>query len=468
MTRRSSLIALLALAGCGPELASTPSTGPVAVQQAQPMTLSPEQLAHSVRLRTLLGFANDPRTLETLQLRPADLRALWSPDAETFDLVLTPAELERLQNRQRLQNVAREVVRRASAASPEFYAGASIDLARDGEARLTVRFAGTVDPDLQSRLTRVMPAELQPRLDVLEVHHSLRYLRRVQTMLTGELEGITSDELRITSSEIDERANQVVLYVTGDVEAVQKFVLREGFDDAVRVESLGDGREVLEGWSKTAYLPEGRVGAGQRIELVSQTDVMSCTSGFAVRDDHRNYVLTAGHCWRVGGRYAQGGQPLGHPLMRSVAEGFDALAIDVTDDRPVWSRIHRNTQNWALPVSEAVELDADVVGSLLCQAGQATTGNLGNQTPSGRCGVLEARFYDPGQGFEPTFRRGGYESTAGDSGAPLWADVDGKAVAHGLHRGCWAMQGQACKPGFRIYSHLPQVLETWGLRLVPE
>ncbi len=120
---------------------------------------------------------------------------------------------------------------------------------------------------------------------------------------------------------------------------------------------------------------------------------------------------------------------------------------------------HWTSSDYWRRITFAFGLNSDVVGQTVCQNGAGLTGLSGNLNASLRCGVVTSRTYDPGAGWNNTFRRASFAGEPGDSGATVvWPTIYGHGAV-GIVKGG---NGTAS-----TYTHLPYVLQAWGLTLKP-
>ena len=481
----TSVAAVIAVSGCGNgNLPGSTTTTSNESRAAQSQALPDGVLQQIADLRKELGLRSDLVYVGTLYRDPASLSAITS-GARTGDLTVTAAEQAKLKQRVLLQELAVELAPQAIALAGERFAGVTLDTEPGGDTVLRVRLTGETDEAFEGRLLGAAPTDLRAQVQVAYVQSSLADLRSLQVRLAQQLETNGDAALRIVASEVDERANVVVLFAEGDVAGLQAFVAHSNLASQVRVEAFGQANVNLLGYDKADLLPQGVLEGGLQLDrLRNGVDDGRCSTGFAVRGPNADFVLTAGHCFHQGTQYLQGGKEVGDVAEHVLGPDFDVMLIDTSRARITNGGVHRTSDDWAAAITGVVAADADVPGSIVCQAGPASNGGTGALVAGGRCGVIQSRFHDPGARYSASFRRASYVAEPGDSGAPVWMDRSAGGLAEGLVMGCLApvsvgvdgatvceAGGAApacrCRPGFQLFSHLPTVLNAFELTLNP-
>lgn len=412
---------------------------------------SDEVVAHVARVRALLGLPSDGRTVRRL-VSGAHPEARWYPTL--FSLPLTPGEVPVAMARQRLQERGGEVDRAAMAALGDAYGGSWIEPGGpDGAGRIVV---ATADPD------RALPAALagDESVAVVAVARSLDELRSETDGIERRLvaAGVASGGIAV-----DEVANEIVVHVA-DVDAalghpgLADVVARPHvrFEEGGRVERQVDKDDAL------IYLV---VEGGQAI---GPTDEEVCTSGFAVQSGYGPFILTAGHCGSyVGEPWRQGGRALGEVAVMHPTGSFDGMLITTASVRYNRGRLHITSADYYEPVGFITP--GDQINFIVCNTGFASTGMSGDLGAYTRCGAISSRTYDPGTGYNATFRLADYRSLPGDSGAGIYRSTIYGISAEGVHTGCLASAPGVCasNPYRAFYSYLPIIRDHWGLSLSP-
>ncbi|MFN2496401.1 MAG: S1 family peptidase [Pseudonocardiaceae bacterium] len=254
----------------------------------------------------------------------------------------------------------------------------------------------------RAALPRVRAAGMVPRL----VARDLLTLNRVMAVLDSRA-GRVPDA--VTGWYVDPSSNSVVVSAT-DLAAAEDFAA--GLE-GVRV--------------KQVYLkprPLGSLYGGDGIEA---GDGGRCSIGFNATSGATRYIITAGHCTKLGGIWsAQNGSPIG-PVAQTSFPDNDFGLIEVTS--PFWTQTSGvNTSNGHLTLTGA---DPVPVGASICRSG-STTG--------WQCGTVEA--------VDQTINYGGGDvvngltrtdtcAEPGDSGGPFVSGSQAQGMLSGGAGSCF-------------------------------
>lgn len=108
-------------------------------------------------------------------------------------------------------------------------------------------------------------------------------------------------------------------------------------------------------------------------------------------------------------------------------------------------------------------MNADSIGMNICHSGLKTAGMTGYSNPTQQCGPLTQLYFAPSYMYTPSpaFRVSDAQSRSGDSGGAFWWSTIYGDLAFGLMSG--KMCGTDTCHADSILSHLPYVLDAWGL-----
>ncbi|MBB5150321.1 S1 family peptidase [Ureibacillus thermosphaericus] len=174
----------------------------------------------------------------------------------------------------------------------------------------------------------------------------------------------------------------------------------------------------------------------------------SCTSNVTVYDSkNKYYLLTAGHCSKVGVKWTQGGKDIGTMVSRIYSGNTDAAIISMDSGRKgKYIYAHKPSD---IKISGVQSLSGETVGDIVCKAG-ATTGFS--------CGeLLDKNYsvYDLTQWWKG-LRKASYSSAGGDSGAPVITTNATNYLIVGIHK------GKDNSNGYTIYTHIQNALNNLG------
>ncbi|MDQ4011075.1 MAG: S1 family peptidase [Actinomycetota bacterium] len=279
----------------------------------------------------------------------------------------------------------------------------------------------TTDP---AAAQRVRSAGAQPRL----VPRDLLMLDRVMTVLNSRAGSVPDT---VTGWYVDPASNSVVVSATDDAAAA-------GFaagQDAVRTEHVD---------ARPAPLSDLRGG-----DEITTSEGGRCSVGFNAISGNTRYIITAGHCTKLGGTWAgPDGTPIG-PVAKSSFPGFDFGLVEVASGswrqtRDVYTDDGYLTVTGTEPVA---------VGASICRFG-ATSGY--------HCGRVEAINETVNYGSGDVVRgltRTDICAEGGDSGGPFVSGTQAQGTLSGGSGGC-LLGGQS------YFQPVRAVLSTYGLTLL--
>ncbi len=279
----------------------------------------------------------------------------------------------------------------------------------------------TTDP---AAAQRVRAAGAQPRLVVRD----LLTLDRVMAVLDDRANSVPE---AVTGWYVDPASNSVVVSAT-DVAAANAFAAGQ---DAVRIEHVN---------ARPAVLASLRGG-----DKITTSEGGRCSVGFNAFSGNTRYIITAGHCTKLGGTWSgPDGSPIG-PVAGSSFPGHDFGLVEVTSRS--WKQTHDiDTDSGFLGVTGT---ESAAVGSSVCRSG-ATSGY--------HCGQIKAINETVNYGGGDVVRgltRTDICAEAGDSGGPFVSGTQAQGTLSGGSGGC--LLG-----GDSYFQPIDEVLSTYGLTLL--
>jgi streptogrisin C len=279
----------------------------------------------------------------------------------------------------------------------------------------------TTDP---AAAPRVRAAGAQPRL----VPRNLLTLERIMAVLDSRADTVPNT---VTGWHVDPASNSVVVSATDDA-AATAFAAGQ---DAVRIEHV-NARPVL-----LANLRGG--------DKITTSEGGRCTVGFNAISGSTRYIITAGHCTKLGGTWAgPDGSTIG-PVAKSSFPGHDFGLVEVTSSS--WKQTDDiDTDGGYLTVTGT---EPAAVGSSVCRSG-STSGYY--------CGQVQAIGETVNYGDGDVVRgltRTNICAEAGDSGGPFVTGTQAQGTLSGGSGGC-LLGGQS------YFQPIGEVLSTYGLRLL--
>lgn len=235
----------------------------------------------------------------------------------------------------------------------------------------------------------------------------------------------------VTGWYVDPASDSVVVSATDD-EAARAFAAGQ---DTVRIEHV-NARPV----------PLAGLRGGDTITTSSGG---RCSVGFNAVKGHTRYVITAGHCTRLGGTWSgPDGSAIG-PVATSSFPGHDFGLVEVAS--PSWEQTHDvNTDDGYLPVTGVAPAE---IGDQVCLSG-STTGY--------HCGRVEAIDETVNYGDGNVVRRLTRTSVcaeAGDSGGSFISGTQAQGTLSGGSGGC-LISGES------YFQPIQEVLSSYGLTLI--
>lgn len=271
---------------------------------------------------------------------------------------------------------------------------------------------------------RVRAAGALPRL----VSRDLLALDRVMAVLNARAGSVPDT---VTGWYVDPASNSVVVSAT-DEGAARAFTAGQ---DAVRIEHV-DARPV----------PLADLRGGDKI---TTSEGGRCSVGFNAVSGNTRYIITAGHCTKLGGTWAgPDGTPIG-PVAKSSFPGYDFGIVEVASGS--WQQTREvYTDSGYLTVAGT---EPAAIGSSICRSG-ATSGYY--------CGRVEAINETVNYGSGDVVRgltRTDICAEAGDSGGPFVSGTQAQGTLSGGSGGC-LLGGQS------YFQPVREVLSTYGLTLL--
>ncbi|MDQ3765028.1 MAG: S1 family peptidase [Actinomycetota bacterium] len=287
-----------------------------------------------------------------------------------------------------------------------------------GSADLVV---ATTDP---AAAPRIRAAGARPRL----VSRSLLALQGVMAVLDSRSGSVPNS---VTGWHVDPASNSVVVSAT-DPDAARAFAAGH---DAVRIEHVN---------ARPVPLADLRGG-----DMITSNKGGRCSVGFNATSGRNRYVITAGHCTKMGGTWSgPDGSAIG-PVARSSFPGHDFGLVEVAS--PTWTQTDDvGTGSGNLTVTGTTPAP---VGSKVCMSG-STTGY--------HCGRVEAVNETVNYGNGDVVRgltRTSVCAEGGDSGGSFMSGTQAQGMLSGGSGGC--LLG-----GRSYFQPIDVVLATYGLTLI--
>jgi len=435
----------------GGEAPSAPSAADVddfdLVAVTESVVLTTEELEHVRELRRAAGVTDDPAVVSALYTNPVETGA-WVSTSLMFGATrVVAAEMPALRTHALVSWYAATMESEAEAELGGGFAGAYVD-----GTSFAVRCAGCDAPAAEQAIRARVPAEVQASVRVEGVAHSLVDLVGAERDVNEGL--ATAVEAMATA--VDVRTNRVVVEVADEDAALAEAAIDDVETDGVPVDVEATDSGPEDYVNKNDFYAFGLVGGGMAIKRMGSGSSWDCTSSLpATSAVYGDFLLTAGHCGNVSSTWRQGGSDLGTLAIDADSGNFDAAAISTAGVRPSAGNTHWTSSDYWHPLTFTIGLNGDAVGQTVCHNGAGLTGLSGNLNGSSRCGVISSRAFDPGAGWSNKFRKAGFAATTGDSGATVvWPTIFGHGAA-GIIKGG---NGSSAH-----YSHLPHVLQAWGL-----
>jgi streptogrisin C len=253
--------------------------------------------------------------------------------------------------------------------------------------------------------------------------------------------------LRGVMAVLESRSGRVPSSVTGwYIDPASDSVVVSATDDAVaRAFAAGQGKVRIEHVTARPVLMSGLHGG----DTITTSSGGRCSIGFNVISGRTRYILTAGHCTKLGGTWSgPDGKTIG-PVAGSSFPGHDFGLVEVTS--PSWKQTPDiTTDGGALPVTG----DAPAAGGdRVCLSGS---------TSGYHCGWVQAVNETVNYG-DGNVVHGLTKTTvcaeAGDSGGPFMSGTQAQGTLSGGSGGC-LLGGQS------YFQPIQPVLYAYGLALV--
>jgi streptogrisin C len=256
----------------------------------------------------------------------------------------------------------------------------------------------------------------------------LLMLRSVMSVLDSRAERVPDS---VTGWYIDPATNAVVVSATDDA-AARAFAAGQ---QTVRIQHVG-ARPVL--------LADLRGG-----DTITTSEGGRCSVGFSAISGRARYIITAGHCTKLGGVWSgPDGRPIG-PAVKSSFPGHDFGLIEVaSEDWDQTSQVETDDEYLNVAGSAPAE-----VGDQVCLSGS---------TSGYHCGRVEALGETVNYGNGDVVRgltRTSVCAEAGDSGGPFMRGDQAQGTLSGGTGGC-LLGGQS------YFQPIQEVLSTYGLTLL--
>jgi streptogrisin C len=246
---------------------------------------------------------------------------------------------------------------------------------------------------------------------------------------------------------LDSRSGRVPNSVTGWYvdPASNSVVVRATDDAAARTFSAGQGKVRIEHVDARPRLLSDLRGG----DTITTSSGGRCSIGFNAISGRTRYLITAGHCTKLGGTWSgPDGTPIG-PVARTSFPGHDFGLVEVTST--AWAQTH--------------DVDADsgylsVVGDAPAGVGDKVC--LSGSTSGYHCGQVEAvgETVNYGDGDVVNgLTRTNMCAEAGDSGGSIMSGAQAQGTLSGGTGGC-LLGGQT------YFQPIQQVLSTYGLTLL--
>jgi streptogrisin C len=235
----------------------------------------------------------------------------------------------------------------------------------------------------------------------------------------------------VTGWHIDPASNSVVVSATDDA-AAEAFAAGQ---DKVRIEHVA-----------ARPVPLADLHGG---DTITTSEGGRCSVGFNAISGGKRYVITAGHCTKMGGTWSgPDGSPIG-PVAKSSFPGHDFGLVEVTS--PSWEQTHDvDADSGYLTVRGTTPA---AVGDKVCLSGSTSGYHCGRVQAVG-----ETVNYGDGvvvQGLTRT----NVCAEAGDSGGSIMSGNQAQGTLSGGSGGC-LLGGQS------YFQPIQEVLSTYGLTLI--
>ncbi len=409
------------------------------LRPATPLDPTEAMIAQTIEVRERFGFNADPEFVRELLTDPGQFNALVG--RVTGGHYATPAEVQELANRLRVQDEAIAIMRRLKD-DPDF-AGVYVD--QQGTMRLG--FTGGREGAATQRLIEAQDdPETGSRMRAFAATRSLGDLDSLRDRVIDAIPDLQRAGVQISEVAVDIRSNSVRVGVAG-------------LDPEVR-QVLAERFEGLELFEQPISVPDDRFDTADPMR--AGVAITGCTSAWKARDRTNSelVMLTAGHCAPgvsgtpngPGAAFNQGTNPDGTTrlvgtvdqttwLFPNVAPGgnrtgsspVDALRVPFQVGSLPWLYAYDSGNSGGFDDGEEAPVSGVdgtvVIGTSICSAGRNNPGDQIGGTNWKNCGTVgqvnTARVFNRSAGSPDSFtilnaNAADYISTPGDSGAPVW------------------------------------------------
>ena len=246
---------------------------------------------------------------------------------------------------------------------------------------------------------------------------------------------------------LDSRSDRVPDSVTGWYvdPATHSVVISTTDDDAARTFAAGQGAVRIEHVSARP-VPLADLHGG---DTITSSEGGRCSLGFNAISGRTRYVITAGHCTKLGGTWSgPDGQPIG-PVAKSSFPGHDFGIVEVASTD--WAQTHNvDADSGYLTVAGSTPA---MVGDRVCLSGSTSGFHCGRVQAVGE--TVNYGNGDVVSGLTKT----SVCAEAGDSGGPFMSGNQAQGTLSGGSGGC-LLGGES------YFQPIQEVLRTYGLTLV--
>ena len=428
------------------------------LRPATPLDPTEALIEQTIAVREKFGFNADKEFVRELLTDPERFNALVG--RVTGGHYATPAEIEELANRLRVQDEAIEIMRRLRD-DPNF-AGVYVD--QQGTMRLG--FTGGTEGLASQRLIETQDdPETAARMQAFAATRSLGDLESLRDRVIDAIPDLRRAGIQISEVAVDIRDNTVRVGVA-DLDPKIREVLAERFE----------GLEIFE---QPISVPDDRFDTSNPMR--AGVAITGCTSAWKARDrtNSQLVMLTAGHCAPgtsgttngPGAGFNQGTNPNGTTRLvgtvdqttwlfpntgptgnRTGSGPADALRVPFQVGSLPWLYAYDSANSGGFTDGEEAPVSGVdgtvVIGTSICSAGRNSPGNQIGGANWKNCGTVSqvntARVFSRSAGSPDRFtilnaNAADHISIPGDSGAPIWRIAwngsEFEAIAVGINTG---------------------------------
>jgi hypothetical protein len=434
------------------------------VTWAETRSIDSDEIERIVALRSTLGLNSARNFVTQLNRDPRSFGGVWSDSSDFAGLVVTVDEAVKLSKRNRLQDSLRRMNRTLQSMDVGHIESRILRNTEGGSYEAGLLFARPLTAIESAKVKSEVVSNLDSKVSI-----------SIAPLDSGVLESLGERLASVALSEGIALSGYSLDYWSGIVRAT---VPTQADSDRLRSAIPFENVEITLGGlsiptaNKDQVQPYGLVHSSLAINIAIPSDpdhTSLCTSAFAVQGAYGNFLLTAGHCASLNMPSWQGGASLGTVAARNYRvyfccddRRFDAAAITTSNVRPQWGRIHVNSGDWGHRITGTIGANTDSLGDVYCHSGITTSGLDGYSGPA--CGVLNSRSFAPtGYMYNPlaVFRTFDTWSRPGDSGGGVYWDTIYGSLAVAIVSGSTGNSADDA-----IASHLPFVLDAWGLSVM--